>query len=76
MSNLGFIARGGWFGIGRLTVTHGFGSLGGAVFTPAAADVTDTVVVGARAPRVVATDCRAPKTLIYQPGAKKRRGGP
>lgn len=76
MSNRGFIARGGWSGIGRLTVTHGLGSLGTSPFHPPTPEVIDKLVVGARAPRAVPENKRAPKTLIYRPGAKKSRGGP
>lgn len=75
MSNRGFVARGGWSGIGRLTVTHGFGGRGTVPFDPTPPPVVDELVVGAQAPRAVPENKRAPKTLLYRPGAKKTRGG-
>jgi hypothetical protein len=75
VSNRGFIARGGWSGIGRLTVTHGLGGTGTGPYVPTPPEVVDEIVPGARAPRAVAGSRVAPKTLIYIPGAKKTRGG-
>lgn len=75
MSNRGFIARGGWSGIGRLSVTHGLGARGGEVFDPTPPEVVDMLLVGTLAPRAVPENKRAPKAVIYRPGAKKTRGG-
>lgn len=75
--NRGFVARGGFVGIGRLSVTRGLGPADGEIYVPPEpVDETGETVVGARAPRAIIEQRRAPTGLLYVPGAKKRRGGP
>ena len=72
MSGSGFISRGGFFGIGQVTVTHGLGGFGMTPYEPEAPPVTDSTLTGVRAPRAVVESKRAPKSVIYVPGAKKK----
>lgn len=70
----GFYARVG-FVFGSVSVTRGLGGFGTQPLDTDPPDVEDKVLVGVGAPRAVPTNRRSPKTLMYVPGAKKKRGG-
>jgi hypothetical protein len=69
----GFLARTGLV-IGQLSVSHGLGGIGVVPVDTNPPDEGEEVQTGRRAPRAVPENHAAPTVLVYQPGAKKKRG--
>lgn len=69
----GFLARANAV-IGQLTVSRGLGGLGTVPIDTTPPEEEGDVLTGRSGPRAVPEHREAPTVLVYQPGAKKKRG--
>ena len=76
MSGTGFISRGGFFGIGQLSVSHGLGGFGTMPYPPLPPPVpADHILAGAGVPGAMSASRGEPRIMAYMSAARKPRAG-
>jgi hypothetical protein len=69
----GFLARTG-LTIGQMAVSHGYGGIGTIPIDTTPVTLEESLIPGRKGPRAVPENKQAPTVLVYQPGAKRKRG--
>ena len=72
MRGTGFISRGGFFGIGQLSVSHGLGGFGCVPYPFVVVAPVEHVLPGKHAPQSCASGRHGPRFIVHIPVAKKK----